>query len=360
MLRVGAPLVAAFCGGALSGCGTAPAPTPAPAPASIEPAWDNHFEAFGEGVSSKNATTARADALTKIMLDYDEASIVSIWNAAQTDAVNCKHGDVENCKPAAEHKGMDSIRVLFDGLFNGLQGCTEEGISDGLGAKFEVVEPTTSAPGSVFLVWECKKAGYNKATDTFVFDGVKIRKQNIVIETKLNVVSQGLGHPVSFSQGPRAQDYKPDTVQKAWDNHFAAFRKGAEGNVDDPHTEALDMIMKDYIESSVVHMATYEEGATEIPDLKPHKGLKDIRDMFKGLFFGEIDNNCNLGTPLVEVTGKDGGDAKQVFLVWRIPASKFKWATDTFIFDEDFKIIKQNIVAVQAPTDTAGCATVVV
>jgi len=325
-----------------------------PALSSIQPAWDNHFAGFGAGVSSKKDTVERTAALDKIMLDYDETSIVSIWDAAKSDAENCKGGDTGNCKPAVEHTGLEAIKSMFDGLFDGLQGCTEADIPDGLDAKLEVVEPTASAPGSVFLVWECKRAGFNKATDTFVFDGVKIRKQNIVIETKSSAASASLLQPVSVSQVALAQDYKPDTVQTAWDNHFAAFAKGAFGNVGDDHTEALDMIMKDYTEGSSVHIAIYGEGTTAIPDFVEHKGLAAIRNMFKGLF-DSIPDTCNLGAPLVEVSGGAGGDAKQVFLVWRIPASKYKWATDTFVFDADLRIIKQNIVVVQAPMDTAGC-----
>jgi len=327
--------------------------------ASIQPAWDNHFAGFGAGVSSTKDTVERMAALDKIMLDYDEASIVSIWDAAKSDAENCKDGDVKNCKPKVEHRGLHAIKSMFDGLFDGLQGCTDAGVTGGLGAKLEVVEPTVSTPGSVFLVWECPHAGFHKATDTFVFEGVMIRKQNIVIETKSSAASSasllqqfGVSEPI---HGVLPAEYHPNTVQEAWDNHFAAFGKGAFANVGDDHTEALDMIMKDYTEASVVHIAAYAEGASAIPTFDAHQGLKAIRAMFLGLF-DTIDDTCNLGAPLVEVTG-DGGahTAKQVFLVWRIPASKYKWATDTFVFDEDLKIVKQNIVVVQAAKDRTGC-----
>jgi len=326
---------------------------------SIQPAWDNHFAGFGAGVSSKKDTVERMAALDKIMLDYDEASIVSIWDAAKSDAENCKDGDVKNCKPKVEHRGLHAIKSMFDGLFDGLQGCTDAGVTGGLGAKLEVVEPTMSTPGSVFLVWECAHAGFYKATDTFVFEGVMIRKQNIVIETKSSAASSSLLQQFGASDpilaGPDWA-YNPNTVQEAWNNHFAAFGKGATANVGDDHTEALDMIMKDYTEASVVHIAAYAEGATAIPTFDVHQGVDAIRAMFNGLF-DTIDDTCNLGAPLVEVTGDEGGAhvAKQVFLVWRIPASKYKWATDTFVFDEDLKIVKQNIVVVQAAKDRTGC-----
>lgn len=368
-------MVAAFCGGALSGCGapaptptpaptTAPAPTtPAPAPPSIKPAWDNHVAAFGEGIKSKKVTDERKDALDKIMKDYDGNSIVSIWDAAKTDAQNCKGGTIEKCTPQVEHKGLVSIRDMFDGLFTALDGCLEDGISDGLGTKHELVEAAGSAPGSVFLVWECPKAKYIKATDTFVFDGVMIRKQNIVVETTSSVVSHGIPTPVSFGQGILAQDeYKPTDVKTAWKNHFDAFSMGAGLKDGDDDTAALNMIMKDYIEDSVVHIASYPEGTDSgIPTFEPHKGIVAIRKMFKDLF-ASIGETCDLAAPLVEVTGDTGtiSDAKQVFLVWRIPASKYKWATDTFVFDDNFKITKQNIVAVQAAATTCSFESVVV
>ena len=37
-----------------------------------------------------------------------------------------------------------------------------------------------------------------------------------------------------------------------------------------------------------------------------------------------------------------------VFLVWRCPSSGFTHVTDTFLFDEDGKIAKQNIACIKA------------
>jgi len=362
--------VVAFCGGALSGCGVSPPPTPVPVPAptpkpptpapptpappptELATAWKNHFDAFGAGVGSVKDTADRKAALDKIMADYDDNSIVSIWYAAKSDAENCKGGETGvKCTPAVEKSSVADIRTMFDGLFEELQGCTEADIDDGLKPKWELTEPVGSAPGSVFLVWECKKTSFHKATDTFVFDGAKIRKQNIVVDKAAALDSHVLRQPASLSQGVRAQ---ATPVADAWKNHFDAFGAGAAAKNDAETKAALDKIMEDYTEDSVVDIADYAEGATKIPDFKKHSGLTEIREMFQDLFT-DIDDNCNLGAPLQEITGDGDSKAKQVFLVWRNLASTYKWATDTFVFDDNFKIIKQNIVAVHAAASREGC-----
>ena len=58
-----------------------------------------------------------------------------------------------------------------------------------------------------------------------------------------------------------------------------------------------------------------------------------------------------LGAPVIhveEATLRDHGNA-QVFLIWRAPASGYESATDTFIFNGQGKIIRQNVVVHYSP-----------
>jgi hypothetical protein len=47
-----------------------------------------------------------------------------------------------------------------------------------------------------------------------------------------------------------------------------------------------------------------------------------------------------LDAPVVDVVENPG----MVFLVWKCPGSGVLNATDTFLFDENFKITRQNVV----------------
>jgi len=293
------------------------------------------------------------------MGDYDATSIVSIWDVSLEDANNCVGGDTTNCKPKFEHTGLDAIKGMFDGLFDDLQTCLDEGTGKLESNEGEITEPTDTAVASVFLVWECKRKDFLKATDTFVFDGVKIRKQNIVIEKKKAM--EFLQQPVSLSQGLHvATDPPPPaTVEAAWKNHFEAFDMGAKEGAkegDKDFKPALDKIMLDYVEDSVVDIASYYKDTEGLPGVEKFKGKEAIRGMFLNLF-KSITDVSDLAAPLIQRSGDNDGEAKQVFLVWRIPASKTDWATDTFVFDKDNRIIKQNIVVFSkdtaTPTNTA-------
>merc|ERR1719434_276448 len=64
------------------------------APTTLQEAWDNHFSAFG------------AQDLDKILLDYDDNSVVYVHNnvTGSTD----------------EFKGLFEVRTMFSGLFTDL------------------------------------------------------------------------------------------------------------------------------------------------------------------------------------------------------------------------------------------------
>merc|ERR1712087_1029624 len=148
-------------------------------PKCVQEAWDNHFSAFG------------GQDLDKIMLDYDDNSVVRVFDKSNDD-------------PASEFKGAAAVRQMFTGLFKDLSNLST------LAAPVVTVD---EAGKQVFLVWECPGVGFEQATDTFIYDAkFKIHRQNIVV-TK----------------------YSPKSVQEAWDNHFSAF-----GGQD------LDKIMLDY------------------------------------------------------------------------------------------------------------------
>ena len=113
---------------------------------SVQAAWDNHFSAFGE------------QNVEKILLDYTEESEILIWDTKE--------------EKTTKFKGLDGAKTCFTNLFGAL--------SDLSTLKAPLVE-VQEDPGMVFLVWECPGCGYKKVTDTFLFKGNKILRQNIVV-----------------------------------------------------------------------------------------------------------------------------------------------------------------------------------
>lgn len=91
--------------------------------------------------------------------------------------------------------------------------------------------------------------------------------------------------------------------------------------------------MLDYTEDSV--LKAYEHGAGE---LTTATGTSEIRKFFEGLF-GLLADLSTLDAPVVEVTESP----KQVYLIWKCPGSHVAAAQDTFIYADDFKILRQNI-----------------
>ena len=113
---------------------------------SVQAAWDNHFSAFGE------------QNVEKILLDYTEESEILIWDT--------------KAEKTTRFKGLEGAKTCFTQLFGAL--------SDLSTLKAPLVE-VQEDPGMVFLVWECPGCGYQKVTDTFLFKGNKILRQNIVV-----------------------------------------------------------------------------------------------------------------------------------------------------------------------------------
>jgi len=72
--------------------------------------------------------------------------------------------------------GLAQIRACFQGLFAQLSD-----LGTLAAPVVEVTEAADGAPGMVFLVWECPGSGVRKATDTFLFCGDKITRQNVVV-----------------------------------------------------------------------------------------------------------------------------------------------------------------------------------
>ena len=112
----------------------------------VTAAWDNHFSAFG------------GQDLEKILLDYTDESEVIVWDT--------KTGT------RSDFKGLAGVKDLFTGLFAKLSDLST------LAAPLIEVQESS---GMVFLVWEYPGCGYQKVTDTFIFKGDKILRQNIVV-----------------------------------------------------------------------------------------------------------------------------------------------------------------------------------
>ncbi len=113
--------------------------------------WDNHFAAFG------------AQDLAKIMEDYTEESVVSVYNHT-TGAHDA-------------YAGLARVRKFFTELFATL--------SDLSALAAPLVEVTEApAPKSVFLAWSCPSSGLVSVSDTFLLDDAfKIARQNINVTT---------------------------------------------------------------------------------------------------------------------------------------------------------------------------------
>ena len=254
----------------------------------VQPAWDNHAEAFG------------TKDLSKVLLDYCEQSKIVAYNW---------HDNTE-----VEFNGIAGAKECFTGLFAALPDLS------GLAAPEIHVEEGN--PKSVFLIWRCPSSGVAHCTDTFLFDDAgKIVRQYVVQLTE--------GAPAG--KAPLCTEPQGGKVQASWDNHFAAF-----GGQD------VDKILKDYTEKSVIKV--YDQITGELAEFK---GLKGVKELFTGLF-KDLHDTSGLAAPAIRVDPGSEGIAGSVFLVWRCPTSGFTHVTDTFLFDEDGKIAKQNIACIKA------------
>lgn len=322
---------ALFAGAALAGtsvtlwgCGgeTTAAPFVCQKSDTVEKAWDNHFGAFGK----------LTEGLDQIMCDYDEESMISVFND------KCAGGDKR--EGYAEYKGKAAIRGFFAALFEQLDSMDNvNSVGPGMN-NTPVVIPGDAPNGNVFLTWRTSNLEGAKeiqyATDSFSFrtvDGQSlIWKQNIVTTEPGKTCEEG---------GPKTVMPDPPTgLYAAWDNHFTAFAAFNDS-----------MIMDDYTEDSLVQV--WDARTEEFSDFK---GLEKIQGMFQKLF-ADIKaagqgGDYGITVPLQQVEPAYNG----VFLVWT--SNSHPKATDTFVFNDAHKIIRQNIV-VQTKAGAEATAEVV-
>jgi len=290
----------------------APTKAPVPYPKNVQTVWDNHFAAFGAFNESD------------IMQDYTDDSLVSVFND-----VCDGNTDGTQAQGYKTYKGKAKIEEMFTALFDQMGRDNTKIDGDKVGpdnGKAKVMDAAGPA-GNVFLTWATKGLDTEEihyATDTFSFKQVdgdyKIDKQNIVITQKNTDNQQCL---------PAAQT-KPKThadcqtagactkLEAGWANHFKAF--------DDKSETA---IMNEYNDKSIIQVFNFEDGSFDTYDT-----TDKILEFFKGAW-----KDITTVKPLLEQLD---ADHNSVFLVWQ--SNSIKHATDTFIFDDEGKIVRQNIV----------------
>jgi glutathione S-transferase len=131
--------------------------------------------------------------------------------------------------------------------------------------------------------------------------------------------------------------YNPTSTQEAWDNHFTAF--GAQN---------VDQILLDYTEESV--LKAFDSTTKQ---LTTAKGIEEIKAFFANLF-NVLSDLSALDAPVVEVTE---APFKQVYLNWSCISSGILQAHDSFYFDDNFKIIRQNIGYTSQPSKPPALPT---
>ena len=254
--------------------------------------WGNHFAAFG------------GQDVNRILRDYSEDSVVTVYN--QLTGSN------------TVYSGLDGVRSCFVELFASLYD-----ISDLDAPVITVKEASMHEPGSVFLIWSAAASGYSYATDTFIFDSAsKILWQNVVV-SYLDPRGDGSITRVDNTETPTGSG----PVHDGWANHFAAF--GAQD---------VDMIMADYVDESEITVYNSADGSSTV-----FTGLNGVRECFVQLFSNLWDLS-DLIAPIVHVDEATPDKAGQVFLIWAAPASGYQTATDTFLFNMEGKITRQNVV----------------
>lgn len=253
---------------------------------SVQASWDNHFSAFG------------GQDVDMILKDYTEASQIVVYDAVNDKETVCK--------------GLSEVKSCFEGLFGDLSDLSE------LSAPTIIVEENPK--GMVFLQWKCPSSGVEAATDTFIFDeNNKIIKQNLVTW----VTPKGDDNSPTLSAASVSSP-TGGAVQKGWDNHFSAFA-----------AQDVEKILKDYTEQSQVVVSDSNSG-----EYKTFTGLAEIKTCFEGLF-KDLSDTSQLAAPAIRV---EEAPYPMVFLVWECPSSGIVKATDTFLFDDEGKIVKQNVV----------------
>ena len=115
--------------------------------------------------------------------------------------------------------------------------------------------------------------------------------------------------------------YSAESVRAAWDNHLSAFE-----------AQDIDKILLDYTDASVLQIFNHRTQT-----LKTFTGVAEIKVFYEWVY-ETMSDTSGLAIPVIQVTE----NPKQVYVVWSCPSSGVVSATDTFIFDANNTILRQN------------------
>jgi len=144
----------------------------------------------------------------------------------------------------------------------------------------------------------------------------------------------GLSGDGDSTPSPAPPGYQPASLEEAWSNHISSLKD-----------RDVPSILRDYDDGSIVrvyNVATMNGQA----DLEEHQGLEQIQKFFEGLFssIGEYEANFDKFTKVgsIAYNGDEVLGAHQVLHIWNTD-DNVKRATSTFIYDNNFKIRRQNL-----------------
>lgn len=348
-LRVARALAVAGASASLCGCGggddkaptpapptpasptpSAPAPTAAPpTPAGpVQKAWDNHFDAFAK---------ANAEGLDQIMKDYDEQSVLSVFN------INCEGqlttlGPYGNMTGFKAYEGTVAIRGFFSSLFTQLKNDISPGGSNVVPTELTVTEAADNeyAAANVFLAWTADKADpvIEWATDSFGFrlkdEPAYITKQNIVVNDgspcepsfSLNGVTKtDITDVRTLHSWCEADTNKDKALCVTWDNQLKMRL-----------AKQASLLLGKYTDKSVIQVFDAREKTKKVYTLAGGAGTTGtIESMYTELF-------SNLGQERFEVRVLEvDEDTSTMFWVWTSDA--VPQVGETFILDGQAKIL---------------------
>lgn len=249
---------------------------------------------------------------------FKEKGIDKLMETHHTDAT-LYFWDQGEMKYGSKSSAAD-IKTFFDDMV--------KKVPDGWNSSFKVLKTMGHDKGedyqaSASMVWTCDSCKIPEATETFIFTSEKVIRHTFVYYDS----DATPGSDAAIAVGTD----KDTPVSKAWANHFGAF--GGQ-NVDD--------IAKDYDESSIVYVFDHGNG-----ELSTSKGIKEIKDLFTGLF-ESLPNTTDVAAPVQVVEENDGSlPSPLVFLAWNSIGNGYSRATDTFVFSTaNPAIIKRQYVVV--------------
>lgn len=216
---------------------------------------------------------------------------------------------------SAQFEWLDQIKGTFESLFAYLTDMTE--------TAFSVVDlEDASGEDQVFLVWKAAASGVQVATDSFDFTAAgKIMTLTFVLWTDAD--KPFLTENVVLTTVAADQ---PGPVQEHWDNYHLSFGTGN-----------MTLIKCDYSEQSVIRV--YD---TVSETKRVFTGMAGVEEMFTESF--AIRSNDCVSLPIVRVKEADGDKGGYVFITVSWPCAGYYQWTDTFWFDENGMITRQNIV----------------